>query len=104
MTITEYAELINRTKLYDNRKALVYGWIKDIIEVASQMKYNHELHAVSAILKKYSVIKTTKIDDQKVAYIIIETPESVKEQIINLRNHVFDQRERDISEGIVTVR
>lgn len=102
MNITEYAKLLTVTKLYDAKENLVYSYLKDIIDISTKMNYSSAIETVRKIIQTYGTIKTTKIDDKSVSYIIIKTPEAVKEQILNLKHQVKDQQERDMSEKILS--
>ena len=104
MTITEYSKLIERTNPYDNREAIVYNWLKDIIRISTKMNYKDALEKVCNILDNYGSVKTGKIDGRPVAYLIIDAPVAIKEQIRNIKFHVEDQQERDFSEKILNIR
>ena len=104
MTISEYRKILETTQVYDNREAVVYTWLKEIIDVSVQMNYQKTLNSVKEILNQYGTVKSTKINDQPVSYIIINAPLKVKEQIANLKYHVHSKQECDLSEKILCVK
>ena len=104
MTIKEYREILENTTYYDNHQTSMSVCIREIIDIANKMKYENVLQTVSTILEQHGTVKTARItDDSKVSYIIIDTSPEVRQKIRNLKFHVQNQQECDISEKILNL-
>ena len=103
MSITEYANMLAITERYNNRENMVYSYLKDIISVSTKMHYTSVLEKVCQILEECGEVRTARIDDKKISYIVLTPSYEIKEKIINLKHQVYDQQERDFSEKILSL-
>ena len=104
MTGEKCKELLSSVKFYDNREQLMYDVLLDILNAAFSMGYQKDIDTVCSICEKYGEISTTRIDDKNVSYINLNLSEEIKNKIFNLKYHVYNRIENDLSEKILCLK
>lgn len=108
MKTDRYKKLLETTIKYntiESQRHSVTVYLKNIIEVATQMQYEQELLTVNKIIETYGTIKTGKVgDNKKFEYLSFNVPLQIKENIKNLMYHVYNKREQDVAENIVHIK
>ena len=109
MTIKEYKEILDTTEnnvsYYDYKQKQTFTSLKRAMDIAYSMKYETALKTIKNILDNYGKVTRARVDENNyLTYIVLKTPEHVREQIQNLKYHVENKQVSDVSENIISIR